>query len=222
MDITYGGKELAGAVRCFEDSFFVPSFLRNELRISPDDIFKVISERAPWTNPASANWKYRGNELARQKFVLVEAEGADPTTVPERVPVYSYPGWQYGSVLDYRPFQSVPDVHDIVKKLELIRIDGVQVRINHVIGTKYRDANDNIGYHHDKVRDFTRDTSIILLLSLGETREMHIGKPDSSDPKKTVFERSFVLGSGDLFVLGPRTNALHRHAIVPVPLEKET
>ena len=49
---------------------------------------------------------------------------------------------------------------------------------------------------------------------------MHIGKPDSSDPKKTVFERSFVLGSGDLFVLGPRTNALHRHAIVPVPLEK--
>ena len=50
---------------------------------------------------------------------------------------------------------------------------------------------------------------------------MHIGKPDSSDPKKTIFERSFVLESGDLFVLGPRTNALHRHAIVPVALEKE-
>jgi hypothetical protein len=49
---------------------------------------------------------------------------------------------------------------------------------------------------------------------------LHFGKPDRKNSKKTIFERGLVLEAGDLFVLGPRTNTLHRHAIVPVASEK--
>jgi hypothetical protein len=147
MDITYDGAKLEDVVPCFEDSFHVPNFVQNELNMDPNHLFRVLRETAPWTDPADDNWKYRGNELARQKFVLVRMDAT-------QIPVYSYPGWQYASVLDYRPFQTVPEIDSIMAKLQLICINGVPLSINHVIGTHYRDAHDNIGYHHDKVKDF--------------------------------------------------------------------
>ncbi len=63
------------------------------------------------------------------------------------------------------------------------------------------------------------DTPIISL-SLGEVREFHIGRPDPKDVKKTITTNRFVLRPGDLFILGPRTNAAYRHSIVPVHQER--
>jgi hypothetical protein len=65
-----------------------------------------------------------------------------------------------------------------------------------------------------------RPNTPIISLSLGEEREFHIGRPDPKDAKKTITTHRFVLRPGDLFILGPKTNAAYRHSIVPVHQER--
>ncbi len=92
--------------------------------------------------------KYRGNELARRKAFLVTS--ADPVPridgEPTVMPKYSYPGWQNASM------RTVPSLHVIVEKIKQeFLYNGGPVNINHAILTCYRGADDNIGYHFDKV-----------------------------------------------------------------------
>lgn len=195
----------------FEDSFYVPSFLQSHLGLDPDELLKVLMDQGPWTNPADPEFRYRGKELPRQKCFLVRAD--------DGIPKYAYPGFQYASMEHYRPLSTVPDVETIADELQqfAFSVNPLPVVINHVIGTRYRGAHDNIGYHSDKVDDITPNSRIISV-SLGEPREMHIGNP--VDPKTTIFERAIALFPGDVFILGPVTNARHRHSIVKVNQEK--
>ncbi len=173
---------------------------------------------SPWTDPSDLNFKYRGHELARKKAFLVSS---NDDTVPEldqepsMLPKYTYPGFQYGSMRSYRDVRTVPSLERIVAEIQqrLAFNDG-PVSINHSILTCYRDGNDNIGFHSDKMIDITPNSPIISL-SLGQDREFHLGQADPNDRKATVTTHRMVLSSGDLFILGPRTNALYRHSIVP-------
>jgi alkylated DNA repair dioxygenase AlkB len=109
----------------------------------------------------------------------------------------------------YRPFQRAPLMHDIIQMLQRDLVYcGAPVVFNHVITTLYCDGADEIGLHSDKMKDIRPDTPIVSL-SLGEKREFVVG------PER------FVLEPGDIFVLGPRTNAAHKHAIVTVAEEKK-
>jgi alkylated DNA repair dioxygenase AlkB len=213
----YFGHAVANAEPCFLDSYFVPCFLQDVLKMDPAAVMKSIMATAPWTDPSDPNMMYRGNELARQKCFLVPGElGASVNEPPALLFNYRYPGYQYASLEAYRPLEAVPDVHRIVQLVEQgLEFNDAPVHINHVIGTCYRDAEDNIGYHSDKVKDITPDTPIVSL-SFGEPREFHIGHADPTDKKLTICDQAFILGPGDLFVLGPRTNVHYRHAIVPV------
>jgi alkylated DNA repair dioxygenase AlkB len=113
--------------------------------------------------------------------------------------------------------RTVPQLDAILGALmERLGYKDCAVVLNHAILTCYRGANDNIGFHSDKTRDIALGSPIISL-SLGETREFHFGQPDPANPKmQTITTHRFVLKSGDLFILGPQTNAAYRHAIVPV------
>jgi alkylated DNA repair dioxygenase AlkB len=217
----YFGHAVANAEPCFLDSYFVPCFLQDVLKMDPAAVMKSIMATAPWTDPSDPNMMYRGNELARQKCFLVPGElGASVNEPPALLFNYRYPGYQYASLEAYRPLEAVPDVHRIVQLVEQgLEFNDAPVHINHVIGTCYRDAEDNIGYHSDKVKDITPDTPIVSL-SFGEPREFHIGHADPTDKKLTICDQAFILGPGDLFVLGPRTNVHYRHAIVPVEEER--
>jgi 2OG-Fe(II) oxygenase superfamily len=55
-----------------------------------------------------------------------------------------------------------------------------------------------------------REDSNIISLSLGDAREFVLTSNDDIEQQRVVLE------DGDLFVLGPRTNASLKHAVLPV------
>jgi 2OG-Fe(II) oxygenase superfamily len=60
----------------------------------------------------------------------------------------------------------------------------------------------------------TREGSNIINLSLGDAREFVLTSVDGNEKTRVVLE------DGDLFVLGPRTNASLKHAVLPVKDEQ--
>jgi alkylated DNA repair dioxygenase AlkB len=71
----------------------------------------------------------------------------------------------------YRDVRTVPELHNIMETLcQQLRFNDRSVALNHTILTCYRGADDNIGFHSDKMTDITPKTPIISL-SLGEKRE---------------------------------------------------
>ena len=238
--LSFQYEAIHGAIPMFEDSFHVPQFVQRVLGRNSKTLMRVMERTAPWTDPNDPNLAYRGNPLNRQKAFLVnspllhngeneeeeEEEGEKDVAQlelrvpPNVIPKYYYTGFQYASMLDYRPVEAMPEVHALKKQMEEhLRYNDTQLSLNHVILTNYRDAHDGIGFHRDKVLDI-RPNSPIVSLSFGEMREFHIGKPHPENPKRVVFEKAIQLKSGDLFILGPLTNQLHLHAIVPVTSEK--
>ena len=207
---------------CFSDSFYVPHFVQRYLGLDPDECFARINDEAPWTDPTDKNFRYRGHELPRQKAFWVRAARTghaaaapmDVNSPPDPLRKYRYPGFQYGSMLHYRPLEATAIVRLMSDELQNhLVLDGKPVEVNHVIGTRYRDRDDYISFHADKVNDIA-DGSPILSLSFGEMRELHVARNDQLD-KPVVFK----LGPGDLFVLGYKTNLAYKHAIVPVAQE---
>ena len=221
MQPKFGNLNIPNLEHALLDSFIVPGFLQTSLGIDSSALFADLQDTAPWTDPSDPDFKYRGNELARRKAFLVTSTDPVPKTdeEPSVMPKYSYPGWQNASMRSYRDMRTVPSLHKVVERIkqELLYNDR-PVNINHAILTCYRGADDNIGYHSDKMRDIQRDTPIVSL-SLGEEREFHIGRLDPKKNQDTITTHRFVLRPGDLFILGPMTNAAYRHSIVPVHQE---
>jgi alkylated DNA repair dioxygenase AlkB len=222
VPVTFNGVGIPNIQQALLDSFIVPNFVQTTLAVDPAMLYNTLYDSAPWTDPSDPDFKYRGNELARRKAFLVISTtdheplvGQEPTTIPR----YSYPGWQNGSVRCYRDVRTVPEIHNMMQALcKQLLYNGRTVKLNHAILTCYRGADDNIGFHSDKMKDIVPDTPIISL-SLGEKREFHFGQADANDKMQTITTHKFVLNSGDLFILGPKTNAAYRHAIVTVDQE---
>jgi hypothetical protein len=79
---------------------------------------------------------------------------------------------------------------------------------NHVIGTRYRNENDNIAPHSDKYGDLVQD-SVITSLSFGATREL-LFEPIAAGQGARF---TIPLENGTLFIMGPRTNAMYTHCV---------
>jgi alkylated DNA repair dioxygenase AlkB len=102
---------------------------------------------------------------------------------------------------------------ELKEALQGMCIKGKPAVFNHIIGTLYSDQKDEIGAHHDKMLDI-REGSDIISLSLGDFRECLLTSEVGVEQQRVVLE------DGDLFVLGPRTNALLKHAVLPVQDER--
>jgi len=120
---------------------------------------------------------------------------------------------------NYKTFRTVPLLENMVAffgndfSYKIPDQKKQSMYINHIIGTKYCNNNDNIGFHDDKVNDLAKD-SLILILSFGERREMHLKDNLTGDLV------CFVMEPGSLFILGPITNKTMRHSLVKVEHEK--
>jgi alkylated DNA repair dioxygenase AlkB len=157
MQPTFGNLPAPNIQHALLDSFIVPGFLETALGIDESALFANLQDTAPWTDPSDPDFKYRGNELARKKAFLVSS--ADPVPridgEPMEMPKYSYPGWQNASMRSYRDMRTVPSLDNIVEKIKQeFLYNGRPVNINHAILTCYRGADDNIGWHADKVISF--------------------------------------------------------------------
>jgi alkylated DNA repair dioxygenase AlkB len=221
LAVTWAGAAIPNLQHALLDSYIIPGFVATHLGLDHAKLFAALQETAPWTDPSDPDFMYRGRELARQKAFLVVSDDPVPRLdrEPSNIPRYGYPGFQYRSLQSYRDVRTVPELHNILKALmERLGYKDCPVVLNHAILTCYRGADDNIGFHSDKTRDIAVGAPIISL-SLGETREFHFGTAHPEDKMQTITTDRFVLKSGDLFILGPQTNAAYRHAIVPVQQE---
>jgi alkylated DNA repair dioxygenase AlkB len=186
--------------------------------LDPEEIFKILYECKLWQNPNARHMKYRGTSLPRTKFFLVDSENEPPRTV---LPRYSYPdmvynlhrsnyaGFQWESMKYYHSVRAIPAVKQLMDALN--REFGTS--FNHVIGTFYRDHDDNIGYHTDKIKDIS-DGTLIAIVSFGETRTLTLKQIGTEETEEVPLQ------SGDLFMLGWGTNQQYQHALLEHPTER--
>mgnify|MGYP001195865272 CR=1 FL=1 len=191
------------------DSAFIRNFLTNEEQLR----LLQSSDGWNWMDRNDSRMLYRGNAMTRTKKTMVNDLS--------RIPVYRYPGFQYASIQAYEAFYQVPEVNVLVDRLN----GGLKyslgndeemnaLGINHVIATRYEDGDDSIGFHSDKVEDIAKE-SLILILSTGARRELHLRKVGEASVCFVV-----VMQPASLFVLGPQTNIQYEHSIVPVGDER--
>ncbi len=126
---------------------------------------------------------------------------------------YPRPNFQNESMSSCFPFSKTPLIQFLAHALEQgLRVGGKSMEVNHVIASCYRNKNDHLAFHSE-----INYNSPILMLSFGETRELHMRK--NNDPTEVDV---FLLKPGDLFVLGYQTNLEYQYSIVPVRRELYT
>jgi alkylated DNA repair dioxygenase AlkB len=73
----------------------------------------------------------------------------------------------------------------------------------------YRDGRDSVAWHGDRIGRSRREDTMVAILSLGETRKLML-RPDSGGAGRT---QSFLLGHGDLVVMGGSCQRTWEHCI---------
>ena len=177
------------------DSFMVKGWVKG-------DLFGAVNAAGPWLSREEPYMRYRGRTIKRTKFFL--------TASRDLVGVYGYTGFQHESVLHYGCYKEVAVVEELVDRLNGEFGSG----FNHVIGTRYEDGRDQIGFHSDKTYSWVANSSVAIV-SLGATREFHMKR--ISDGAVEVFE----FEDGDLFMLGWEDNKTYQHSIPEMENEAE-
>lgn len=186
---------MATRIPYFSDSAYYPDFLA-ELGYDQEQLAQILMQ-IPLADRQARHMLYRGRSLARSKFFFVDSL--------DQIPIYSYPGFQYRSVLEeYRTIASQPQIAGLQ---EILR-QQFQHTTNHVIGTVYRDGKDNIGWHTDKVATID-ETIPIYIFSFLQPR------PLAFKHQLTEAITEVPMKPGSLFVLGHQTNREYLHSIQP-------
>jgi alkylated DNA repair dioxygenase AlkB len=167
-------------------------------------LMQNLLQTAPWNKRENPAMMMRGHKLKRTKFFAFAHD--DPNLFLK----YGYTGFQWASLKLYKHWSSLPELKEA---LQGMCINGKPAAFNHIIGTLYTEQKDEIGAHHDKMRDI-REGSDIISLSLGDAREFVLTSEDGVEKQRVVLEH------GDLFVHGPLTNAQLKHAVLPVKAER--
>jgi alkylated DNA repair dioxygenase AlkB len=185
------------------DSSFVRDFLSKE---EVEDMFKTLSsgeiEFQQWYHMPYKNKPLR--PLRRVKVAM--ATEADEEG---RVPHYRFPVNNQDAHGVVSPM--TPTVEAFRQKVE----EYTGIHYNHAVVLLYRDGEDAIGYHKDKLLDLDEEAPIVSC-SLGQARWYHL-RDDIYHP--TVEER-LILQPGGLMLLGPKTNKNYYHSVPKVEDEK--
>jgi alkylated DNA repair dioxygenase AlkB len=185
------------------DSFIHKSYLQQQ-GTDTAALMQNLLQTAPWNKRDNPAMMMRGHKLKRTKFFAFAND--DPNLFFK----YGYTGFQWASLKLYKRWGSLPELKEA---LQGMRINDKPAVFNHIIGTLYVEEKDEIGAHKDKMKDITAGSDIISL-SLGGAREFVLTSEAGFEQQRVVLE------DGDLFVLGPRTNARLKHAVLPVKDER--
>jgi alkylated DNA repair dioxygenase AlkB len=91
------------------------------------------------------------------------------------------------------------------------------IEFNHSVVLLYRDGNDCIGYHKDKLLDLD-ESSPIVSISFGYARSYHL----RDNHRNPTMEYSLTLSQGGMLVLGAQTNKDFYHSVPLSPPEMPT
>jgi alkylated DNA repair dioxygenase AlkB len=103
------------------------------------------------------------------------------------------------------PHTAHPVISDLVGALSR----RYQVQLDQVSAGWYRDGNDSVAYHGDRIAR-ERPTATVATISLGGARTFHI-RPKAGGPSHTL-----SLGHGDLVVMGGSCQRTWEHAVPKV------
>lgn len=174
------------------DSFLIAHFLTSDEAIAalhallPDELGG--SGEVRWMQMYGKD----GRPFARLKSTQADLEQA-------AVPIYRYPTNNQYACETEAWSRSVSPLKDRVAAV-------CGQSINHCVGNLYRNDQDFIGPHKDKMLDIM-EGSAIASLSLGAARPMVLEHEDG-EQKQVV-----PLRHGSLFIIGPQTNLYWKHSI---------
>jgi alkylated DNA repair dioxygenase AlkB len=117
----------------------------------------------------------------------------------QRVPIYRMPGCNQKNI----PVTSWTNtVNDICKKAS----DEIHQNLNHCVITLFRDENDSLAFHQDKLLDLD-ENSVIISISFGSPR------PFIFQSLYGKQKQQIILQPGSILAIGPNTNKTFSHAI---------
>jgi len=132
---------------------------------------------------------------------------------------YRYERWtslEYPTILKTLQKNMNDKVSDILKGTIHVDIP----KLNSILINKYRDGNDSIRPHRDTAQSFG-DTPTILILSIGEPREMVIKKviydqenmASLKEDRESYLELRYTLEPNSLFIMGGASQKYFTHEI---------
>lgn len=208
--------------KILHDAFIWENFMQNELRMNPKIFWRNLLNLPTWPNDepithdpkgSYPHWiegihpalNYRGHAIKRHKIWCQD-------NYKNGLLRYRYTGWQYKISNATADYKFVPGMKKFVKKMN----DGLNIKHNHWIITKYKNEKDNIGFHSDKNFDI-KVNSYFVIIKLGEPRLFEfrlkgISKPFYSEilnPGTAVFVRAKSKNGTD-------ANTILQHAVPPM------
>lgn len=175
------------------DSFYIADFIKSGAE--KEEIFKALL--------SEVEFEQMFNFLKKQVEPIPRMIAAQTDKDSEETPIYRMPGCNESNIPTK---QWTPTVKKIV---ELASAE-VGQRLNHGVITLYRNSDDSLAFHQDKVLDL-EDKSLILSISFGAARPI-VFAPASSKSRFQK-EQTLVLQPGSLLAMGPLTNKEYKHAI---------
>lgn len=116
--------------------------------------------------------------------------------------IYRMPGCNEKNIRTSNWSSTVKQVLDLAN-------EEINQNFNHCVVTLFRNKDDSLGFHKDKLLDLT-DKTHILSISFGDTRPI-VFKSENGRHVQTI-----MLRPGSLLAIGPKTNKLYYHGISKV------
>ena len=192
---------------CAGDSFYIPNFIKDDTEKSElmCQLLKEVKFKQMFSFVRSNN----GNNKREIEPIprLVKAQ-TDKTDKIDKYPVYRMPGCNQGNIPSSNWTETVENIR---KKASIL----IGQEFNHCVCTLYRDNNDSLGFHKDKLLDL-KENSVILSLTFGEARPILFYKDcgqNGNVHKNSKHKQCIILQPGSLLAIGQNTNLKYLHCI---------
>lgn len=184
------------------DSAYVPGFV--------SDPEALLARLGPGGEVPYQQWYHMPDpkkpHRALRPLRRIKAAMATAPDAQGRVPHYRFP------VNDQCRYGVISPMTPAVEALRLAVEAWTGQSFNHAVVLAYRDGQDSIGFHKDKMLDLDPE-GLIACVSLGAARPFVL-RDDIFAPTR---EQEVLLEPGSLYVLGPRTNLELYHAVPATP-----
>eukprot|EP00475_Leptophrys_vorax_P033065 TRINITY_DN5169_c0_g1_i1.p1 TRINITY_DN5169_c0_g1~~TRINITY_DN5169_c0_g1_i1.p1 ORF type:complete len:340 (+),score=71.62 TRINITY_DN5169_c0_g1_i1:89-1021(+) len=188
------------------DSMLFPAFLDRQFADEAFEALKPSTESEihyyQMYHMLSKNPKQKRKALAKGELLplqRIKGVQADRDVQDGAVPLYRF------SVNCQSKYPILP-ISPTVDKIRQLTQEKLMQKLNHAVVLCYRDGDDMIGPHQDKVLDIEKD-SYIVSVSLGAERYFEFTKLDGTHRQR------MLLPHGSLMVIGPKTNESYKHAL---------
>lgn len=184
-----------------DDTTYYPKWFE-ELGYDADAVAAELL-KLPFADRNSKWMKLRGHPLKRDKCTYVSSL--------EKVPIYRYTGFQWKMVVEeYRAIETAPILASLQHVVKTVHGHTT----NHIIGTRYNDKDDNIGWHNDKTKSLSKQTPVIMFNFL-EQRPLAFRPNPTEECKDPKVICEVPNAHGSVTIMGLRTNEHYQHAILP-------